>query len=106
MRIAMLNAVRSTIYRILNWADKALGPSVAIDTFNEFQLRDIGLTRDQDHIRARVGDTTDPWHWPEECPEPAKPQPARQHIEAPRRVTASPRASVGENKDISISLCD
>lgn len=102
----MLNAVRSTIYRALNWADKALSPPVAIDTFNEFQLRDIGLTRDEEHIRARVGDTADPWHWPEELPHKAQPSPDRLQAEAPRPATVSPRASAGENKDISISLCD
>ncbi|OKP76733.1 hypothetical protein BTE77_16200 [Ensifer adhaerens] len=73
----MLSAVRSTIYHVLNWADKTLGPPVAIDTFNEFQLRDIGLTRDQEHIRARVGDAADPWQWPEEDAW-TKPQPSRE----------------------------
>ncbi|MBD9595403.1 MULTISPECIES: hypothetical protein [unclassified Ensifer] len=103
----MLSAVRSTIYHVLNWADKTLSPPVAIDTFNEFQLRDIGLTRDQEHIRARVGDAADPWQWPEEVAS-TKPQPSRERkaMERPRPATVSPRAAAGENKDISISLCD
>ncbi|WP_077963177.1 hypothetical protein [Ensifer adhaerens] len=103
----MLSAVRSTIYHVLNWAGNALNPTIAIDAFSEFQLRDIGLTRDLEHIRARVGDTADPWHWPEEDAS-TKPQPSRVRIamETPRPATVSPRAAVGENKDISISLCD
>ncbi|HEV7319731.1 MAG TPA: hypothetical protein VGO04_14130 [Ensifer sp.] len=102
----MLSAVRSTIYHVLNWADKALSSPVAIDTFNEFQLRDIGLTRDQDHIRARVGDTTDPWHWPDECSPKTQPLPERTQGQALRTAAISPRATAGENKHISISLCD
>ena len=98
----MLSAVRSRIYRVLNWADKALSSPVAIDTFNEFQLRDIGLTRDQEHIRARAPETADPWHWPDK----AKASPDRIQEKAPRPATVSPRATAGENKDISISLCD
>jgi hypothetical protein len=104
----MLSAVRSTVYHVLNWVDKTLSPSVAIDTFNEFQLRDIGLTRDQEHIRARVGDASDPWHWPEEEDAPTKPQtsPGHDPVHRPQAAAVSPRAPVGENKDISISLCD
>ncbi|MGF6158189.1 hypothetical protein M2267_003456 [Ensifer sp. KUDG1] len=103
----MLSAMRSMIYHVLNWADRTLSAPVAIDTFNEFQLRDIGLTRDQEHIRARVGDTADPWHWPEE-PDPVPVQPAAKAVcsEGPRIARVSPRALAGENKDISISLCD
>ncbi|MBD9651695.1 hypothetical protein IB267_25410 [Ensifer sp. ENS09] len=95
------------IYHALNWADRTLSAPVDIDTFNEFQLRDIGLTRDQEHIRAHVGDTADPWHWPEE-PKPVPVQPAAKAVcsEGPRIGRVSPRAQAGENKDISISLCD
>ncbi|OCP00353.1 hypothetical protein BC374_08975 [Ensifer sp. LC13] len=102
----MLSAVRSTIYHVLNWTERALRPSTPIDAFNEFQLRDIGLTRDQEHIRARVSDAADPWHWPVECAEQQRPAPARQQADTPRPAIVSPRASAGENKDISISLCD
>ncbi len=104
----MLSAVRSTIYHVLNWAGNALSAPAAIDGFNEFQLRDIGLTRDQEHIRARVGDASDPWHWPEEEDTPTKPQasPGHEPVHRPHAAAVSPRASAGENKDISISLCD
>ncbi|KQX06004.1 hypothetical protein ASD01_10400 [Ensifer sp. Root423] len=103
----MLSAMRSTIYYVLNWADKTLSPSVAIDTFNEFQLRDIGLTRDQEHIRPRIGDTADPWHWPEEEAS-SVPQTSAgcKGASKPRAMAVSPRAQPGENKDVSILLCD
>lgn len=106
----MLSAMRSMIYHVLNWSDRTLSAPVAIDTFNEFQLRDIGLTRDQEHIRARVGDTADPWHWPEEAEEDVstKPQatPRYDPVRRPQAVAVSPRAQPGENKDVSILLCD
>ncbi|MEI3850970.1 hypothetical protein [Ensifer sp. CCNWLY38] len=106
-RIAMLSAVRSTILHALNWAGNALNPTIAIDTFSEFQLKDIGLTRDQETIRARVGDIADPWHWPkEDNPRKSPPSPERDCGDAPQMARASPRAQPGENKDVSMSLCD
>lgn len=102
----MLNAVRSTIYHVLNLAGKAVRPTVAIEAFNELQLRDIGLTRDEERIRVRVADVGDPRRGPVAGPSGPSPSPEPERPEPRRCITVSPRAQVGENKDISISLCD
>ncbi|WP_429813981.1 hypothetical protein [Ensifer sp. B1-9] len=103
----MLSAVRSTILHVLKQAGSALNSTIAIDTFSEFQLRDIGLTRDHETIRARVGDVADPWHWSKEDTSFApKPSPKRDRTNTLPAVTISPRAQPGENRDVSISLCD
>ncbi|MBK5568552.1 hypothetical protein [Ensifer sp. SSB1] len=106
-RIAMLSALRSTILHVLKRAGNVLSPTIAIDTFSEFQLRDIGLTRDHENIRARVGDVADPWHWPkDDNAQKPQPSPTRDCVDMPRVARASPRAQPGENKDVSMSLCD
>jgi hypothetical protein len=106
-RIAMLSAVRSAIRHVLKRAGSTLNPTIAIDTFSELQLKDIGLTRDHETIRARVGDVADPWHWSKEDPSSApKPSPKSDRTNTRPSVTISPRAQPGENRDVSISLCD
>ncbi|KQU82003.1 MULTISPECIES: hypothetical protein [Ensifer] len=57
----MLSALRSIILHVWTSAKRAADATTTIDTFSEFQLRDIGLTRDNDSIRARAGDVADPW---------------------------------------------
>lgn len=59
--LAMLSALRSIIRHVWTFARRAAETTTSIDTFSEFQLRDIGLTRDNDGIRARAGDIAVPW---------------------------------------------
>lgn len=104
----MLSALRSIIRHVLSVARRAADTTTTIDTFSEFQLRDIGLTRDNEGIRARSGDVTVPWQHaagsdPGNAPSPRGPDRAV----APHPA-ASSLASLREkqNTDISTSLCD
>lgn len=114
----MPSALRSIIRHVWSFARRAADITTTVDTFSEFQLRDIGLTRDNDSIRARAGDIAVPWH-PVADPDPGNaPSPpatddgvvsaqtARRDA-VPRPVAAkSPCPAKIENKDINISLCD
>ncbi|MEI2297304.1 hypothetical protein [Ensifer sp. MJa1] len=100
----MLEAARSTIRHVLTWAGETIRPTVSLEAFSEIQLRDIGLTRDEERIRARVADIAVPYNPPQFWK--ARPLQTQVQVNLPRPVIASPRASAGENKDISISLCD
>ena len=57
----MLSALRRIIRHVLDLTKRTADTTTTIDTFSEFQLRDIGLTRDNDSIRARAGDGVAPW---------------------------------------------
>jgi hypothetical protein len=114
----MPSALRSIIRYVWSFARRAADVTTSIDTFNEFQLRDIGLTRDNDSIRARAGDVAIPWQRiadpdPGNALSPLAADDRAAHLQTahrdalPRTVAAkSPCPSKIENKDINISLCD
>ncbi len=114
----MPSALRSIIHHVWTFAKRAADATTPVDTFSEFQLRDIGLTRDNDSIRARAGDIAIPWQ-PGKVPDPgnapsplvtdngAVPLQTACRDAAPRHVAAKLSCpSKFENKDINISLCD
>ncbi|NRP20789.1 hypothetical protein LPJGGPFB_04048 [Ensifer adhaerens] len=112
----MLRAMRSIIRHVWTFAKRAADATTTVDSFSEFQLRDIGLTRDNDSIRARAGEIAVPWQPvadPGNAPSPpvtddgvVSAQTARRDA-VPRPVAAkSPCPAKIENKDINISLCD
>lgn len=114
----MPSALRSIIRHVWRFARRAADITTTVDTFSEFQLRDIGLTRDNDSIRARAGDIAIPWQ-PVKEPDPGNapsplvaddgvvPLQAACRDAVPRAVAAKfPSPSKLENKDINISLCD
>lgn len=114
----MLSALRSIIHHVWTLAKRAADTTTTVDTFSEFQLRDIGLTRDNDGIRARAGDIAVPWQWvadpnPGDAPSLQVTQNASvsvqtaPHDAVPRPVAKGlPCPSRSKNKDINISLCD
>lgn len=114
----MPSALRSIIRHVWSFTRRAADVTTSIDTFNEFQLRDIGLTRDNDNIRPRAGDIAVSWE-PSNDPAPSNaPLPVTTDNGAisvrtdcrgalPRAAAAqSPCPPKAENKDINISLCD
>lgn len=114
----MPSALRSIIRHVWTFARRAADATTSVDTFSEFQLRDIGLTRVNDSIRARAGDVAVPWQriadpdpgnalsLPAADERAAPPQTANRDA-LPRPVAAkSPCPVKIENKDINISLCD
>ncbi|OCP35214.1 hypothetical protein BC360_07910 [Ensifer sp. LC163] len=106
--LAMLSALRSTIRHVLSAARRAADATTTIDTFSEFQLRDIGLTRDNEGIRVRAGDIAVPWQRaPASDPGNAPSSRGPDHDVAPHPA-ASSLAGLREkqNTDISTSLCD
>ncbi|RDL47076.1 hypothetical protein BLJAPNOD_05915 [Ensifer sp. M14] len=114
----MPSALRSIIRHVWTLARRAADTTTTVDTFSEFQLRDIGLTRDNDGIRARAGDIAVPWQRVAD-PNPGD-APSLQvtensiasvqttsHDAVPRTVATRPLCPPrNENKDINISLCD
>ncbi len=114
----MPSALRSIIRHVWTFVRRAADATTSVDTFSEFQLRDIGLTRDNDSVRARAGDIAVPWQSVKD-PDPGKvPSPPTTDGGVVRRQAAGrdavPRPAAaklscppkGENKDINISLCD
>lgn len=113
----MPSALRSIIRDVWTFARRAADVTTSVDTFNEFQLRDIGLTRDNDSIRARAGDIAAPWQHvvdakPFQAPLAPAPDSASASTQvvnvdaAPRpEATSAARPRTEENKDINISLC-
>ncbi|WP_457579958.1 hypothetical protein [Ensifer canadensis] len=115
----MPSALRSIIRHVWTLARRAADATATIDTFSEFQLRDIGLARDNDSIRPRAGDIVVPWQSvkdPDPCNAPSplvtdddvvSAQTAARRDAVSRPVAAKfPCPSKLENKDINISLCD
>lgn len=114
----MLRAMRSIIRHVWTFAKRAADATTTVDSFSEFQLRDIGLTRDNDSIRARAGDVAVPWQRigdpdpgnalsPLAADDSAAPLQTAHRDALPRPVAAkSPCPVKIENKDINISLCD
>lgn len=103
----MLSALRSIIRHVLSVTKRAADATTTIDAFSEFQLRDIGLTRDNEGIRARAGDLAVPWQRvavsdPGNAPSSRGPDRDVPH------PAASSLASLREkqNRDVSTSLCD
>ncbi|MBP1872042.1 hypothetical protein J2Z19_001754 [Ensifer adhaerens] len=112
----MPSALRSIIRHVWSFARRAADITATVDTFSEFQLRDIGLTRDNDSIRARAGEIAVPWQPvadPGNAPSPpvtddgVVPLQTACRDAVPRAVAAKfPCPSNLGNKDINISLCD
>ncbi|MGF6174495.1 hypothetical protein [Ensifer sp. 4252] len=114
----MLSALRSIIRHARTLARRAADVTTTIDTFSEFQLRDIGLTRDNERILARAGDIAVPWQRvtdpdPGNAPSPLVTDDGVVPVQTtcrdamPRPATVNGlRSQMSENKDIYISLYD
>lgn len=104
----MLSALRSIIRHVLSVAKRAADATTTIDTFSEFQLRDIGLTRDNEDIRARAGDVAVPWQRAPVSDLGNAPSSRGPDRDVAPHPAASSLASLREkqNREVSTSLCD